>query len=407
MRLCSVELVNFRNYERLQLSFPGGTHIFHGQNAQGKTNLLEAIYLCTCARSHRTGRDDELIRQGEEFYRAAVSFVTDRGLSESVSIEYRRSLGRNGAPSRIVRYNELEIGRLADMMGLFHAILFAPEDLQIVKNGPAERRRFLDILISRTDRSYFRDLQEFWKILAHRNRLLKYLRSREPRVPAGEADGGIPGDTRAQLDVWDETLAGHAAAILEKRIHYLGLLSDYASLSLQHLTRSREALVLQYKGLAGIGPGMDRQEIAPLYRERLLRSREDDLIRGSTSQGPHRDDMLILLNGSDARVYASQGQQRSVVLALKIAELTILTEITGEKPILLLDDVMSELDEARRSRLMEVIRDHQVFITCTDPGQISPAGQGGPACAAGWSGPVHYYRVKEGMAERSEKPDAT
>ena len=316
-------------------------------------------------------------------------------------------MGRNGAPARIVRYNEVEIGRLADMMGLFHAILFAPEDLQIVKDGPAERRRFLDILISRTDRSYFRDLQEFWKILAHRNRLLKYLRSREPRTLPGEADGGLPGPPRAQLDVWDEALASHAAAILEKRIHYLDLLSGYASLSLQHLTWSKEGLELHYKGLPGIGPGMDCKEIAPLYLERLLRSREDDLARGSTSQGPHRDDIQILLNGSDARVYASQGQQRSVVLALKIAELTILTEITGEKPILLLDDVMSELDEARRSRLMEVIRDHHVFITCTDPGQISQAGQTTPGCAAGWSGPVHYYLVKEGMAEPSEKPEAT
>ncbi|HPX92626.1 MAG TPA: DNA replication/repair protein RecF [Bacillota bacterium] len=401
MRLCSVELINFRNYGHLRLSFPGGTHIFHGSNAQGKTNLLEAIYLCTCARSHRTGRDDELVRQGEDFYRASVGFVTDRGLSESVSIEYRRPPEKNGAPSRIILYNEMEIGRLADMMGLFHAILFAPEDLQIVKGGPAERRRFLDILISRTDRTYFLDLQAYWRILAHRNRLLKSLRAREQTedAPAGKASG-LPVDSGTQLDVWDETLAGHAAAILEKRIRCVSLLSQYASLSLQHLTGSKESLELHYKGLAGLVTGMDRRAIASLYLERLIRAREDDLSRGSTSQGPHRDDMLILLNGSDARVYASQGQQRSAVLALKIAELTILTEMTGEKPILLLDDVMSELDDARRSRLMEVIRDHQVFITCTDP---DPTGSGSDPDV--WSGPVHFYRVKEGKVEPAKRPE--
>ncbi len=404
MRLCSVELVNFRNYERLQLSFPGGRHIFYGRNAQGKTNLIEAIYLCTCARSHRTGRDEELVRHGREFYRARVGFVTDRGLEESVSIEYRPSAGRNGAPLRTIRYNDMEIGRLADMMGLFHAILFAPEDLQIVKGGPAERRRFLDILISRTDRSYFRDLQEFWRILAHRNRLLKRLRAREQDGPAGE---GIPAEPLSQLDIWDEALANQGAAILERRIHYVGLLSAYASLSLHHLTRSREGLELHYKSLPGILPEMDRQAISQLYLERLSRSRHDDLIRGSTSQGPHRDDVMILLNGSDARLYASQGQQRSVVLALKMAELTILTEITGEKPILLLDDVMSELDDDRRSRLMEVICDHQVFITCTDPGQIGPSCQDTAAGGSPWSGPAHFYLIEEGKAELTEKPEMT
>lgn len=402
MRLCSVELVNFRNYERLQLAFPGGTHILFGENAQGKTNLLEAIYLCTCARSHRTGRDDELVRLGEDFYRASVGFVTDRGLRESVSIEYRRSGGRQGAPARTILYNELEIDRLADMMGLFHAILFAPEDLQIVKNGPSERRRFLDILISRTDRTYFRDLQEFWRVLAHRNRLLKNLRN-SPQSEHPLAGDTLPASPYAQLDIWDEALALPAASILEKRLRYTGQLSAYASLSLQHLTSSRESLELHYKGMAGLEAGMDRQAIMSLYLERLRRSRQDDLIRGSTSQGPHRDDLLISLEGADARLYASQGQQRSVVLALKIAELTILTEITGERPILLLDDVMSELDESRRARLMEVVQGHQVFITCTDPGQIAADGGAG-GCATGWSGPLHYYQVRQGKINPLESP---
>ncbi len=394
MRLCSVELTDFRNYQSLKLDFPGGTHILFGPNAQGKTNLLEAIYLCTCARSHRTGRDEELVRQGSDFYRTRVAFVTDRGIPETVSIEYRRVSERQGQPARIIRYNDLAVERLADMMGLFHAIIFAPEDLQIVKDGPAERRRFLDILISRTDRSYFRDLQEFWRILAHRNRLLKKLRSDPGRRGAESFHS-----PQAQLEVWDQALSEQAAALLEKRLDYTARLTAYAALSLQHLTASREALDIQYRGFTGLEASLDRSGIAELYRERLARSREDDLLRGSTSQGPHRDDLLITLNGSDARLYASQGQQRSAVLALKIAELMLLNEITGEKPILLLDDVMSELDSSRRSRLMEVIRDHQVFLTATEPGQIGEAEDAGS-----WSGPVHYYRVLEGTVKQVERP---
>ena len=389
MRLTSVDLAHFRNYESLSLSFPGGTHILYGANAQGKTNLLEAIYLCTCARSHRTGRDEELVRHGADFYRTSVGFVTDRGIQESVSIQYSRAQGRQVAPARIIRYNGLEINRIADMMGLFHAILFAPEDLQIVKGGPAERRRFLDILISRTDRAYFRDLQDFWRILAQRNRLLKDLRQ-----------SGRPGDD--QLDIWDEALADKSAALLEKRLIHLDRLSGYAALSLAHLTGSSEKLALDYRGFRGLEASMDRLAIKEAYRDRLGRSRPDDLLRGSSSQGPHRDDILISLNGEEARLYASQGQQRSVVLSLKVAELMLLTDISGEKPILLLDDVMSELDMSRRERLMEVIRDHQVFLTCTDPDQAALTT--GADCPGGWTGPVHYYRVQEGKVQAVKRP---
>ncbi|HZK29043.1 MAG TPA: DNA replication/repair protein RecF [Clostridia bacterium] len=408
MRLCSVDLTNFRNYERLELSFTEGTHILYGDNAQGKTNLLEAIYLCTCARSHRTSRDEELIRHGDDFYRSTVEFVTDRGIQETVSIEYRQACEQAGTSSRIIRYNGLEIGRLADMMGLFHAILFAPEDLQIVKDGPSERRRFLNILISRTDRAYFRDLQDFWRIIGQRNRLLKNLKNTHWQEPSTmisrEAREDLVSDPCSQLDIWDEALAGAAASLLTKRLACVDQLSEYASLSLRHLTASEEKLGIHYKSFGGLEADMDMDSIRVLYLERLRRSREDDIARGNTSHGPHRDDMLLTLNGTDARTYASQGQQRSVVLALKIAELMILTEICGEKPILLLDDVMSELDVSRRSRLMEVIRGHQVFITCTDPDQIvSPrTADGDLSLLPQWDGPVHLYSVKAGTVEATQ-----
>ncbi|NLA71303.1 MAG: DNA replication/repair protein RecF [Clostridiaceae bacterium] len=405
MRLCSVDLTNFRNYDRLKLSFGEGTHILYGDNAQGKTNLLEAIYLCTCARSHRTGRDEELIKHNEDFYRTTVDFMTDQGIQETVSVEYRQASGRSGTSSRIIRYNGLEIGRLADMMGLFHAILFAPEDLQIVKDGPSERRRFLNILIARTDRTYFRDLQDFGRVLGQRNSLLKNLKANNrlvsPDSSSEEANEFPAIDPVSQLDIWDETLAEVAASLLVKRLAHVEKLSEFACLSLQHLTSSQETLDIQYKGFSGLEPGMDVESIKMLYLRRLKRSREDDIARGSTSYGPHRDDMILTLNGTDARVYASQGQQRSVVLALKIAELMILTAISGEKPILLLDDVMSELDVSRRSQLMEVIRGHQVFITCTDPDQIFLPKIPGEASSfvPEWNSPVRLYSVKAGTVK--------
>ncbi len=411
MRLCSVELTNFRNYDHLQLVFPDGTHVLYGANAQGKTNLLEAIYLCTCARSHRTGRDEELVRHGSDFYRVSVRFLTDRNLEESVSLEYRPSSNRNGTPSRTICYNDLEVTRLSDMMGLFHAIIFAPEDLQIVKGGPGERRRFLNVLISRTDRSYFRDLQDFWRIIGQRNRLLKHIKSRGSlsareetvrlcgNLTAFDQDGSeldieeiAAPQSGAQLDVWDAQLASVSSSILKKRLDYTEKLSEYAALSLRHLTSSREQLDIQYRGFSGLDREMGRETIERLYLERLRRGREDDIARGSTSNGPHRDDLSLALNGVEARLFSSQGQQRSIVLSLKIAELMILTEIAGEKPILLLDDVMSELDSSRRSLLMEVIQGHQVFITCTDPAQIFPAS----SYAQGSAGSVYYYPVVNG-----------
>ncbi|MGI6157235.1 MAG: DNA replication/repair protein RecF [Saccharofermentanales bacterium] len=399
MRLCSVDLTNFRNYDRLQLAFPEGTHILYGANAQGKTNLLEAIHLCASLRSHRTNRDEELVRHDADFYRTDVAFKTDRGLDETLSVEYRLPASRGDSPSRIIRYNGLLIDRLADMMGLFHAILFAPEDLQIVKGGPVERRRFINHLISRTDRVYFRDLQDYGRIIGQRNRLLKRLKN-----------DGAPGRDLApmaatELDVWDETLAQAASTLLEKRLAFVETLSENAALSLHHLTASRETLDIAYKGFPGLEDDMDRPAIYDAFLGRLRRSREDDIFRGNTSTGPHRDDLLISLNGVDARLYASQGQQRSIVLALKIAELILLREISGEKPILLLDDVMSELDQSRRARLLEVIAGHQVFITCTDPDQAVGT-DATHLCDIDWPGPIHFYRVHRGTVTPVDLPEA-
>ncbi|NMA00462.1 MAG: DNA replication/repair protein RecF [Clostridiaceae bacterium] len=434
MRLLSLTLDQFRNYEQLDLLFPSGTQVFYGANAQGKTNLLEAIYLCTCARSHRTGRDDELIRHGQSFYRVGIRFLTDQNLEESLSITYQMATSSKPS-SRTIKYNGFDMARVSDLMGLFHAIIFAPEDLQIVKGGPAERRRFLDILISRTDRAYFRDLQEYWTILGQRNRLLKHIRdtnlnltrsnrskrSQDTKITDQENQTGedvqlnkktpdeqkkrtsiqFKMDDYLHLDVWDQKLAEVSSSILRKRLDYAKYLLEYGALSLMHLTSLKEELSVSYRSISGLDSSMSKKEIETYFFNRLKTARDDDIARGSTAQGPHRDDLSFSLNGQDARLYASQGQQRSIVLALKMAELVILSRRTGEKPILLLDDVLSELDASRRHQLLDVISGHQVFITSTDVSMFQP-----------WDGPLHLYAVSMGTVtpekavEAKEKKEA-
>ena len=360
MRLTSLRLTNFRNYRKLELSFNDGIHVFYGDNAQGKTNLLEAIFLCTCARSHRTGRDEELILHDENFYKSEVGFLTDRGLEEKLSFGYILPDALNTSRSqRKMSYNDIEVNNVSEMIGLFHAVIFAPEDLQIVKGGPGGRRRFLDLLISQISRPYFRALQRYTNLLTQRNSLLKIIRERKTSKPssfkaaASEPEGQDlssevkdintesdavqlpPMTIQDELAVWDQALAKEAAHILKKRLDYLDKISEYAAMSLAYLTDSNELLELKYKGIGGISHQTSEDEIYDTFYSRLQRSAEDDVFRGSTSIGPHRDDLEISLNGFPARTYASQGQQRSLVLSLKISELLLLKELTGERPVLL------------------------------------------------------------------------
>ncbi|HHU03738.1 MAG TPA: DNA replication/repair protein RecF [Fastidiosipila sp.] len=418
MRLTSLRLTNFRNYRKLELSFNDGIHVFYGDNAQGKTNLLEAIFLCTCARSHRTGRDEELILHDENFYKSEVGFLTDRGLEEKLSFGYILPDALNTSRSqRKMSYNDIEVNNVSEMIGLFHAVIFAPEDLQIVKGGPGGRRRFLDLLISQISRPYFRALQRYTNLLTQRNSLLKIIRERKTSKPssfkaaASEPEGQDlssevkdintesdavqlpPMTIQDELAVWDQALAKEAAHILKKRLDYLDKTSEYAAMSLAYLTDSNELLELKYKGIGGISHQTSEDEIYDTFYSRLQRSAEDDVFRGSTSIGPHRDDLEISLNGFPARTYASQGQQRSLVLSLKISELLLLKELTGERPVLLLDDVMSELDSNRRERLLEIVKGHQVFMTGTDKEHMfeNKLSEGSEAVQS-----LNFYYVKAG-----------
>lgn len=366
MRVTKIELKNFRNYSHLEQEFNPGAQIMYGKNAQGKTNILEAIYLCTCARSHRTGKDIELVQQGKDDYDVLVKFITDKEIEEEIRIHYLAAISGDPLrlkPIRHIYHNGVRLERVGDMMGLFNAVIFAPEDLQIIKDGPSARRRFLDLLISQLYPPYFQDLLQYQHLLTQRNNLLKKLR--EDYTTRNDAT-----EYNLNLAVWDEQIANCSACIINRRQDTLNEINILANEAISQITGLKEELCLRYKTVGSVSRTSSLDEIRELMQTRLQDQSADDISKGFTGIGPHRDDLLFTLNGNEVRPYASQGQQRSVVLALKLAELLLLRHRTGESPVLLLDDVMSELDSSRRFRLLQTIDKHQSFITCTDLSQV-------------------------------------
>ncbi len=364
MRVTSLHLYNFRNYPRLEVRFAAGPNLFVGRNAEGKTNILEALFFLATTRSHRTSHDQELITWGQESLVARAVLQRAAGPSTvELQLQERRKRARlNGAAQN----------RLLDFVGQLKAVLFSPEDLQLLKGSPQLRRRFLDLQLGQTSRPYLHHLQEYTRSLSHRNALLR----REPAPTAGE------------LEVWDEQLAQHGAQLLARRADAVEALREQAVHYHREVTSGREELQVSYQpGLPGWQPAAEEGAAARHLAAELLRRRRQDLARRTTLVGPHRDDIALHLNGRDARLYASQGQQRSAVLALKLAELHYITRVSGEPPVLLLDDVTSELDLERRRFLLQVVPSAaQLFMTATETTDLDP----------GWLRGANVFGVQAG-----------
>ncbi len=344
MNIKRLELKNFRNYKDETIELPSGASVFLGQNAQGKTNILEAVYYAALGRSHRTSADMELVRWDEGEALLSLDFFR---MSAENKLEFRffrdsrRKIFRNGAPIR-----------MKDLVGTINVVLFSPEDLFLIKGAPAGRRRFLDMEISQADPSYFYDLAVYTRLLTQRNTLLK-------RVRDGEAD-------ESEIPLWDVQIVPRAVNLIKKRIDTVKKLDELASGTQREISGGREKLSLRYE-LHGADGDMTK-DLFSWYNEKLAESLRLDIVRGVTRFGPHRDDLAFFVNGTDLRAFGSQGQQRTGVLSLKLAELAFFKEETGEYPILLLDDVMSELDRDRREKLLSFIRGEkmQALITATD-----------------------------------------
>lgn len=374
MYIKSIQIENFRNYGRLDLQVEPSINVLYGENAQGKTNIIEAIYLCTCARSHRTSKDKEMILHGQKQYKVSIVLASQRmtdhnAYDEKLSITYFEA---SDMPSeiikakRLIEYNEVPLERLSDLMGIFHAVVFAPEDLLLIKEGPSVRRRYMDLLISQVRPCYFHDLVTYTKILQQRNQTLKLLRQKKSSHLLDSSENG-------EIEIWDYPLSEVATRIIVERILFSKRISAIASQKHEQISGGKEKLFVKYRTVPSLlsedvlqNPEEKKEKIESILLERFKNTHQEDYERGTTGSGPHRDDLELSLDGDGLRAFASQGQQRSAALALKLAELQIIMEETGEMPVLLLDDVFSELDSRRRSCLLSNIENAQVFITCTD-----------------------------------------
>lgn len=330
----SLSLKNYRNYENLNLNFSDGTNIFYGNNAQGKTNILEAVYMSGTTKSHRTNKDLELIRFSEEESHISTK-VRKNGISHKIDIHLKNS------KSKGVAIDGIPIKKASELFGMINFVFFSPEDLNIIKNGPSEKRRFMDIELCQLNKIYLSDLANYNKIVIQRNKLLKDLFFRNDLI-----------DT---LDIWDIQLCEYGKRIIEMREAFVERLNEIIFGIHHSLSGGKENLKIVYL------KNCEKENLI----EQLKLSREKDLKLKTTSVGPHRDDLGFYFDGMDVRKYGSQGQQRCAALSLKLSEIELVKSTTGDTPILLLDDVLSELDKNRQNYLLNHIHDIQAMITCT------------------------------------------
>jgi DNA replication and repair protein RecF len=330
----TLQIRNFRNYDALTIELDPGTNIFYGSNAQGKTNILEAVYLAGTSRSHRRSKDRDMIRLGDEESHIRMEVIRH-------GHDYRIDMHLKQKRPKGIAIGGVPIRRAGDLFDIVSMVFFSPEDLNIIKNGPSERRRFIDSVLCGTDSLYLKQLANYNKCLMQRGKLLRDF-----------SFGHIRPD---ELDVWDEQIVLFGSEIIEKRRQFTEELQEIASDIHSQLTGNREKLCLQYEPCT----------TAENFRDALKKKRDTDLKLKNTSVGPHKDDLCIMDKDMDLRTYGSQGQQRTAALSLKLAEIRLLEKHKGERPVLLLDDVLSELDSDRQKYLLNSIKDTQTLITCT------------------------------------------
>lgn len=345
MFLKRLALENYRNINKFDLFFDQKVNIFVGPNAQGKTNLLEAIYVLALTKSHRTNQDKELIRWNED--QAFLHGEVDKKYGIN---QLRLLISQQGKKARI---NGLEQKKLSQFVGALNVVLFAPEDLEIVKGAPGTRRRFLDMEIGQVYPSYLHDIMQYQKILAQRNNYLKQLFQQKS-------------SKYEMLDVWNEQLVSCGVKIIKKRQSFIKKLQVWAERVHSGITDSREQMTIKYAPSFDLQGDEDETVLFQQFMLKLSYVRDQEIRRGVTLVGPHRDDMLFFINDKEVQQYGSQGQQRTTALSLKLAELELINEEVGEYPILLLDDVLSELDQYRQTQLIETFQNKvQTFITTT------------------------------------------
>ena len=336
MYIKTIKLQNFRNYKNQEITLSPKINIFYGDNAQGKTNILEAIFLCAFGKSFRTSKEKELILLEENYLQTEINYQkSDREGKIKISLANKKQIEVNG----------VKIKKLSELLGNLNIVVFTPDDIQILKSGPAERRRFLDMMIGQLRPNYVHALNNYKNTIEQRNNYLRQIK--EENKP------------EEMLEIWDEKLAEYAEIICRYRIDFMEKLKNKIKEIHEQITN--EDIKLEY---------VTECEKKEIYLELLKQRRKLDIIKGYTTKGIHRDDFKVFINEKEIGIYGSQGQHRTAILSLKLAELYVIYDEIGEYPILLLDDFMSELDGKRRTSFLENIKDTQVIITCTDKMQI-------------------------------------
>lgn len=329
-----VELSNFRNYELLKLDLDKKTNILYGKNAQGKTNVLESIYVCSTTKSHRSNKDAELIKLDSDEAHIKL-FIEKNNREQRIDIHLRRNKTKG------IAINGIPIKKASELFGVFNVVIFSPEDLDIIKKGPAERRKFIDMELCQLDKIYVYNLTNYNKIVIQRNKLLKDINFRP--------------ELKQTLEVWDNQLAEYGSKIIERRQKFIKEINNIMKPIHRELTGGVEDINIVYN------KNCEAEDLLKTLEE----NRERDIKYKSTSAGPHKDDILFFHEDKNIRIYGSQGQQRTVALSLKLAEIELVKKLINDLPVLLLDDVLSELDSDRQNHLLKSLDNIQTVITCT------------------------------------------
>ena len=329
-----VELSNFRNYKLLKLDLDKKTNILYGKNAQGKTNILESVYVCSTTKSHRSNRDAELIRLDSDEAHIKL-FIEKNNREQRIDIHLRRNKTKG------IAINGIPIKKASELFGVFNVVIFSPEDLDIIKKGPTERRKFIDMELCQLDKIYVYNLTNYNKIVIQRNKLLKDINFRP--------------ELKQTLEVWDHQLAEYGSKIIERRQKFITEINNIMKPIHRELTGGVEDINIVYN------KNCEAEDLLKTLEE----NRERDIKYKSTSAGPHKDDILFFHEDKNIRIYGSQGQQRTVALSLKLAEIELVKKLINDLPVLLLDDVLSELDSDRQNHLLKSLDNIQTVITCT------------------------------------------
>lgn len=363
MYISKIYLKNFRNYEEQTVLLNEKVNIVYGKNAQGKTNLLESVFLCSSGRSHRTSKDYELIKENMSSYIVKIEGFRDN-IPFNIGIFFEKDGRKN------ITINNLKVKKLGELMGVLNTVIFSPEDLQIIKRGPGDRRRFLDILISQTHPAYFYKLQTYMRVVKQKNSLLRKFEIKDSKEEL--------------LDIFNLKQAEAGADIIAEREKFISDIKEKLQDNHSKLTKGKEKIEIKYVTTSG-----KKAEQAEELKKFLDNNKKKEIRNGASLYGPHRDDIEFSINGSDLRAYGSQGQQRTAVLSLKLTEIEIIQEMTGFSPVLLLDDVMSELDLSRKKYLLENIDTRQTIITGTEKRSY-----------AAFENITSFYHVVEGTIEK-------